>query len=55
MSYSLCQYYFCEIEIDTIGTNEADEIDTIVLEEFGLTTKPRTQDDKRKFDNMVVQ
>jgi hypothetical protein len=37
------------------GTNEADEIDTIVLEELGLTIKPRAQDEKRKFDNMVVQ
>jgi hypothetical protein len=37
------------------GTNETDEIDTIVLEELGLTTKPRAQDEKRKFDNMVVQ
>ena len=31
------------------GTNEADEIDTIVLEELGLTMKPRGQDEKRKF------
>jgi hypothetical protein len=37
------------------GTNEADEIDTIVLEELGLITKLRAQDEKRKFDNMVVQ
>jgi hypothetical protein len=37
------------------GANEADELDTIVLEELGSTTKPRAQDDKRKFDNMVVQ
>ena len=37
------------------GTNEADEIDAIVLEEMGLSLKPRDQDGKRKFDNMVVQ
>ena len=28
------------------GINEADEIDTIVLEELGLTMKPRAQDEK---------
>ena len=37
------------------GANEADELDVIVLEEMGLTAKPRGADDKRKFDNMVVQ
>jgi hypothetical protein len=37
------------------GTSEADEKDTIVLEELGLTTKLRGQDEKRKFDNMVFQ
>jgi hypothetical protein len=37
------------------GTNEANELDGIVLEEMGLTTKPRGADEKRKFDNMVVQ
>jgi hypothetical protein len=37
------------------GTSEADEIDTTVLEELGLATKPRGQDDKRKFDYIVVR
>jgi hypothetical protein len=37
------------------GTNEGDEVDAIVLEELGLSLKPRDQDGKRKFDNMVVQ
>ena len=29
------------------GINEADELDDIVLEEMGLTTKPRGADEKR--------
>jgi hypothetical protein len=37
------------------GANEADELDDIVLEEMNLTTKPRGADEKRKFDNLVVQ
>jgi hypothetical protein len=37
------------------GAHEDDEIDTIVLEELGINVKPRSGDDKKKFDNMVVQ
>jgi hypothetical protein len=41
------------------GTNEADEISAIVLEEMGLQLVPRNtianQDERRKYDNMVVQ
>jgi hypothetical protein len=35
--------------------NQDDEIDTIVLEESGINVKPRGGDDKKKFDNLVVQ
>ena len=41
------------------GANEDDEISTIVLEEMGLQLVPRNtvanQDERRKYDNMVVQ
>ena len=37
------------------GAQEGDEIDQIVLEELGINVKPRGGDDKKKFDNMVVQ
>ncbi len=37
------------------GAQEDDEIDTIVLDELGINAKPRSGDDKKKFDNLVVQ
>ncbi len=37
------------------GAQEGDVIDDIVLEELGINVKPRGGDDKKKFDNMVVQ
>jgi len=37
------------------GAQEDDEIEQIVLEELGINVKPRGGDDKKKFDNMVVQ
>ncbi len=37
------------------AAQEDDEIDTVVLEELGINVKPRGEDDKKKFDNLVVQ
>ncbi len=37
------------------GQNEDDEIRDIVLEEMGLRLIVRAQDERRKYDNMVVQ
>jgi hypothetical protein len=37
------------------GSNEDDELEKIVLEEMGLSAVPTTSDDKRKYDNLVVQ
>jgi hypothetical protein len=37
------------------GAQEDDGSDKIVLEELGINVKPRGGDDKKKFDNLVVQ
>ncbi len=37
------------------GANEDDEIEKVVLEEMGLQAIPTAADDKRKYDNLVVQ
>jgi hypothetical protein len=38
------------------GSSEDDEIEKIVVfEEMGLSTVPTGADDKRKYDNIVVQ
>jgi hypothetical protein len=39
----------------TKGAQEDDEIEKIVLEEMSLAAVPTTADEKRKFDNLVVQ
>lgn len=37
------------------GAQEDDELEKIVLEEMGLSAIPTAPDDKRKYDNLVVQ
>ncbi len=39
----------------TKGTQEDNEIEKIVLEEMSLAAVPTTADEKRKYDNLVVQ